>query len=102
LRLFFSAKRLKDGIGGLNGKEIRKRGDRCTHIADSLCCTVEITNIVKKLYSNKTFLKRRRKYTQRSSELFLQSLEVASGSWGWGGWYFFFFCFMKENESTFK
>ena len=88
--------------GDLIRKEIHKRGDMCTCVADSLCCTVEITNLVKKLYSNKTSLKRRRKYTQRSSELFLQSLEVASGYGGWGGWYFFFFCFMKKNESTFK
>ena len=26
----------------LNGKEILKVGDICTHIADSLCCTAEI------------------------------------------------------------
>ena len=25
----------------LNGKEIQKSGDVCTHIADSLCCTAE-------------------------------------------------------------
>ena len=88
--------------GDLIRKEIHKRGDMCTRVADSLCCTVEITNLVKKLYSNKTSLKRRRKYTQRSSELFLQSLEVVSGYGGWGGWYFFFFCFRKKNEITFK
>ena len=33
--------------GNLNGKEIQKRGDICMHIADSLCCTVEI-NITSK------------------------------------------------------
>ena len=27
--------------GDLNGKEIQKRGDRCTHTADSLCCIAE-------------------------------------------------------------
>ena len=27
--------------GDLNGKEIQKRGERCAHIADLLCCTVE-------------------------------------------------------------
>ena len=26
----------------INGKEIQGRGDVCTHVADSLCCTTEI------------------------------------------------------------
>ena len=29
-------------FGDLNGKEIQKRGDMCTCMADSLCCTVEV------------------------------------------------------------
>ena len=28
--------------GDLNGKEIQKRGGMCVHIAESLCCRVEI------------------------------------------------------------
>ena len=29
--------------GDLNGKEIQKRGDICSHLADSLCSTAETT-----------------------------------------------------------
>ena len=35
------------------GKENRKRGDICIHIADSLGYTVETNNIGKQLYSTK-------------------------------------------------
>ena len=38
--------------GDLNGKEIQKRGDLCTHLADSLYSR-DLHNIVKQLYSNK-------------------------------------------------
>ena len=40
--------------GDLYRKEIQNRGDIYTHIADSLCCTVE-TNTT--LYSNKSYKK---------------------------------------------
>ena len=32
--------------GDQNEKEIQKRGDRCTRIADSLCCTAEINTVL--------------------------------------------------------
>ena len=41
------------------GKENRKRGDICIHIADSLGYTVETNNIGKQLYSTKINLKKR-------------------------------------------
>ena len=39
------------------GRKSNKRGDICTCIADSFCCTVETNNIVKQLYSKKNFFK---------------------------------------------
>ena len=39
--------------GDLNGKEIQKRGDIRTRMANSLCCTAETNNIVKQFYSDK-------------------------------------------------
>ena len=39
--------------GGLNGKEIQKRGVRCTPETDSLQCTAETYNTVKQLLSKK-------------------------------------------------
>ena len=45
--------------GGLNGKEIQKREDICTHIADSLCCAGESNNTVRRLYSIKALFKKR-------------------------------------------
>ena len=42
--------------GDLNEKKIKKRGDICNHLVDSLCCTAE-TNITlvtpRKINSNK-------------------------------------------------
>ena len=53
MRTYYIAQELYSVLyGDLNGKEIQKRGDMCICIADSLCCTVEIYNIVKQLYSN--------------------------------------------------
>ena len=45
--------------GDLNGKEIQKRGDMYTRIADSLCCTVETNTTLQSNYTPiKTNLKK--------------------------------------------
>ena len=36
--------------GDVNGKEIKKRGDICVCIADSLCCTVETNTTMQSNY----------------------------------------------------
>ena len=75
MRTYIEHKELYSGLcGDLNGKEIqknkKKRGDIYihthiytfiyTHITDSFCSTAETNNILKQLYSDKNFLKRRR------------------------------------------
>ena len=42
--------------GDLNGKEIQKRGDICTHIADSLAVEQKVTQHCEQLCSAKHFL----------------------------------------------
>ena len=37
---------LLSALCDLNEQEIQKRGDICTHIADSLCCTVKTNTIL--------------------------------------------------------
>ena len=44
--------------GDLNEKKIKKRGDICNHLVDSLCCTAE-TNLT--LKSNYTSVKKKKK-----------------------------------------
>ena len=48
--------------GDLNGNKTQERGDICKHIANSLCFTAETKpNIVKQLYANKNYLKKKKK-----------------------------------------
>ena len=64
--------------GDLHGKEIQKRGDICTVMADSFCCAVETNTTLESNYTLITSKKKKKRLQCKEYRSFLHSW---IGSW---------------------
>ena len=65
--------------GDPHGKEIQKRGDICTVMADSFCCTVETNTTLESNYILIASKKKKKDYSAKNTGLsFIPGLDPAS------------------------